>query len=359
MKNNVKQGWRMYAVLPLLICVMGIFFSSSINVYSQTEHAPAAKTISKILLAKIEIGEAIPETIAAKVPSALALMAFASGKYEMIRMTARDSATKFLQAQGIAPTISKVAEFLNAQKVLYVNVQRVQNLLRVEIVEQGYPQFFSSQSGVGFSLLRYRKGDTIMYDIPLLHAVQRAFAVAEKDSLMFDKAEEDMRRYPAPTVVPTGVVFKDSYKNLNKIYDAKLQIINAYDAIQVMVNAGKDHPKYTLVDIDTRDSIYAMMNLYGVENNRNPTTGELQMLTRLGIEYIIAGLAENKKDYSEVTLELRRLNRDASHTFIRGVKEIVASDQIDDFRAAIERSTKVLLDGTVLEKKKNKKNTSQ
>jgi hypothetical protein len=67
----------------------------------------------------------------------------------MIRMTARDSATKFLTAQGIAATVSKVAEFLNAQKVVYVNVQRVQNLLRVEIVEKGYPQYYSSQSGVG------------------------------------------------------------------------------------------------------------------------------------------------------------------------------------------------------------------
>jgi hypothetical protein len=79
------------------------------------------------------------------------------------------------------------------------------------------------------------------------------------------------------------------------------------------------------------------------------------MLSRLGIEYLISGQAENKKDFSEITLELRRLNRDASHTFVRGVKEIVTSDQIDEFRAAIERSTKVLLDGTGLEKKSTKK----
>ncbi len=342
-------------VLKLLVCVIGILVLPIYSSIAQTENTSQKQTLPKLLLANIEIGETIPETIAAKVPTALALSAFASGKYEMIRMTARDSATKFLTAQGIAATVSKVAEFLNAQKVVYVNVQRVQNLLRVEIVEKGYPQFYSSQSGVGFSLLRYRKGDTIIYDTPLLHAVQRAFAVAENDSLMFDKVEEDMRRYPAPTVVPTGVVFKDTYKNLNKIYDAKLQIINAYDAVQIMVNTAKNHPKFTIVDIDTRDSIYAMMNLFGVENNRNPTSGELQMLSRLGIEYLISGQAENKKDFSEITLELRRLNRDASHTFVRGVKEIVTSDQIDEFRAAIERSTKVLLDGTGLEKKSTKK----
>lgn len=334
--------------ITLFIVLFFLCIGSQYILHAQSgasEEKSTDKQIKKLLVARIEVGDNIPKEIAAKVPPAFALTAYASNKYEMIRMSMNDSASKFLKAQGIIPTVSKVMEFLNVQKSVYINVQRLHNLLRVEVLEQGYPSYNDSQSGAGFALLRYRKGDSIIYDIPLLHALQRAFASAEKDSLMFDKADEDMRRYPAPTVVSTGIVFKDVYKNLNKIYDLKLQVINAYDAVQVMINAGKDHPKFTLLDIDTRDSIYAMLNLYGVENNRAPVDAELSMLGRIGIEYIITGTAENKKDFSEITLELKKLHKDGSTTFVRGVKEIITTDQIEDFRKAIERSTKVLLDG--------------
>lgn len=337
MKHNIFS-LSFFALISFVVLQSPVKAIQNDTTQSSSVHKP------KLLIARIETGDNVPKEIAAKVPPAFNLVAFASNKYEMIRMTANDSASKFLRAQGITPVISKVTEFLNAQKVVYVNIQRLHNLLRVEVLEQGYPKFEDSQSGVGFALLRYRKDDSIIYDIPLLHALQRAFAVAENDSLMFDKADNDMRRYPAPTVVPTGMVFKDIYKNLNKIYDAKLQIINAYDAVQIIVNAGKDHPKFTLVDVDTRDSIYAMLNLYGVENNRAPIEKELDILARIGIEYIISGTAENKKDFSEITLELRKLNKDGTSTLVRGVKEIITTDKIEDFRKAVERSTKVLLE---------------
>lgn len=352
MEHN-KYSSPMSAILILLFFCIGS--QSFLNAQSGNTEKIIDKKLHKLLIARIQVGDNIPQEIAAKVPPALALAAFASGKYEVIRMTMNDSASKFLKAQGISPTISKVMEFLNAQKSVYINIQRLNNLLRVEILEDAFPDYNESRPGVGFALLRYRKGDTILYDIPLLHALQRAFAVAERDSLMFDKADEDMRRYPAPTVVPTGIVFKDNYKNLNKIYDLKMQVINAYDAVQIMVNAGKDHPKFTLVDIDTRDSVYAMLNLYGVENNREPVGQELAMLGRIGIEYIITGTAENKKDFSEITLELKKLQKDGSTTFVRGVKEIITTDKIEDFRKAIDRSTKVLLDGKSEEEKKTKK----
>jgi hypothetical protein len=52
--------WLEYVVLPIY---SGI---------AQTENTSQKQTLPKLLLANIEIGETIPETIAAKVPTALA-----------------------------------------------------------------------------------------------------------------------------------------------------------------------------------------------------------------------------------------------------------------------------------------------
>jgi hypothetical protein len=93
------------------------------------------------------------------------------------------------------------------------------------------------------------------------------------------------------------------------------------------------------VDLDTRDSVYALKQIYGVENHIPPTQTELRMLYDVGLNYGITGLVEKTQDGAELTLTLQEITSTGT---LKRVKSLTAGFSEDSLEGFKKTATKLL-----------------
>ncbi|MBK9249445.1 MAG: hypothetical protein IPM69_15350 [Ignavibacteria bacterium] len=303
------------------------------------------ETIKRVVVASVQLGDNVPSTLERKVDAAIGLACFASNRYSSISFAMRDSVVKKLQNEGKDASALEVATELKADRIVFLQINRIANILRVELAVNSGDKFAQTSKGEGYSLLKYHQNDTsIIYDPSLLEAIQRAFAAAEKDSMMFAAAEKDMRVFPAPPLAIVGIEFKDSLKIISKLFDLKSQPVNGYDAVLTIFQAAKESTKYAVFDMDTRDTIYALENLVYVENNQAPSVVELKVLTKFGIYHCITGSLSRTEESTVLTLQLCTISTNGALTKIRAERAIISDeDNISELRQSLTRLTRKLL----------------
>jgi hypothetical protein len=297
-----------------------------------------------ILIASVKTNQKASGITDSKVEAAMNIIARLTQKYYIVPSRTRDSVVGKLKSEGIEPTAEKVARELNAGKILFFNISRLENVLRMDITEAKTGETSISNSGTGYAALRYRHmaNEEIVYDPPLLEAAQRAFALAEKDSFMFANVDKEFRVLPAETMVIGGLDFQNDESIQPKwdIFDRKE--VNSYDASESIFSAAKDNPKYVVFDIATRDSAYALFNLHMVENYRPPTNFEINALNKLEVGYYITGIIKRTGDGAAVTLHLCRIGEN-NLQIINSVEGTLKEDKVSEFRKLLMELTGKLL----------------
>lgn len=299
---------------------------------------------SRIMLANVKYYKGIDEHVTDfKVDAALNLAAKFSKKYVLVPLKVRDSVAAEMRDSAKKPTVLNVAKNLDVDELLFVLVNKLQNMVRVEITIKSVEDTTKESAGVGYSLLHYMKlqDDKPLYDPTLLEAIQRAFARAEGDTMMFADAPGSFRVLPAKTLVIGGLMYRDD-KSLDEweLFDTKE--ISSYDAAEAMFDAARESEKYAVYDIPSRDTLYTLFNLYGVENFNAPSSYEIMALSEMDVQRYITGVFERVKKGAEIKLYLCDF-KNKSLDILKTAEGSISEDDIDEMRLEVKRLTRKLL----------------
>ncbi len=297
-----------------------------------------------VMIADIELSNSLRGLSETKIEAAANLALRASEGFFLIPREVRDSVLSSLKAAGKAPTIINAASELNASRVLFIKINRLDNILRVDILSALNRDSLIKRSGKGYAALRLRseKDSSILYDPALLAAFQRAFADAE-DSSMFKNAEGILEVYPAKTIVIGSIYYKNE-KGPGWWNVFKDKIAGSYEAVETIFSEAVKHENYVVYDIPTRDSLYALFKMYLIENYNPMSAAEIEALSRLDVDCFITGSLKGKGTTAELELSLYEYS-DNDYHLIRSEKALLEEDSFQSYKALLRKITAKLLEG--------------
>lgn len=284
-----------------IISILILIFSLSLNTL-QSHDKP------KIAIGNISFGPEAKAIITnTKVEAAFNLVNLIAEKYKYIDFQIQDSAIKQLKKENKAINLQNISEYLKLDKLYSIHIDVLANMLRANIMSVNLKDS-SSSTGIGYAIIRYfgTKDDKALYDPGILRAMQRAFAVVERDSLMFTKNDSAFYAYPAPTLVISGIEFIDT-TSLPKLDIFQMKEVNSYLIVESMFDTLKYKRNLVIYDQTTRDSIYALFRLKIPDNQTAATETELACLSRLEVEYVISGSLSRNKEGANLVLTLMKI----------------------------------------------------
>lgn len=323
---------------PLLVVTVVV---AILGLYVPKISAQDSLTPQLLLMAKADAGASL-KVSAAKLEAGCALALHLTGKYELFSWREADSVAKILvHSSGGTDTFAnvsarRIAQAVSARGILFVRLDRLENIIRAEVRIASDSTYSTLSTGRGFALIRYRseKMNDVVSDPAILCALQRALCVALGDTSLYSAANGAYRVQPAPTVVPGGMVFYNTSSAQPWIVFDK-HTVAAYDAVVQVFDTLKNSAHVVCVDVDSRDSIYALFKLYVPENDAAPSTAELDALHRLEVEYYITGVCTKTDAGADITLALARINKGGTYTVVRTVQSVLTDDNISQFRSVV------------------------
>lgn len=300
-----------------------------------------------VLIAQARMGKGFHHLSPTKLEAALTLALELTERYRVVPVAVRDSIVSALSREGIPPTALEVAHRLNCSALCFALAERFVHLVRVEVVLRWGPSFEPEQRGVGYALARYarRDSDEPLYDPVLLEAAQRALATALGDSMLYAQREPPFRVYPAAVLAVSSIAYVDD-PHLPPWQLFAQKTVTSYDAVLNIIDTARFHPRFVVCDIDTRDSIYATGKWLEPENYNPPTSLELQLLERMGVEHIVSGSFYRIPNGGQLQLGLYRLRRKGDTVIpelLRSTEALVTEDSVSAFRTTLRHLTGQLL----------------
>lgn len=256
----------------------------------------------------------------------------------------RDSIASELFELGLSTQVLHVAQKLNAQKLLFARVNVIENIIRTDINIVDVRDTSMKSEGFGYALVSHFDAltDEKIYDPALLTSIQRALAVALKDSLLFADKTRGFEVYPAPTLVIGGIFYaQDGTQSDWDLF--KNHVVSSFTAVESIFESLYKHKNYVVYDMATRDSVYALFRLYGVENYTAPSQYELSVLEQVGVDYFITGSIERVEQGAKVRLGLYAIRR-GSLAFIKERDGILDSDSMDKYKMLMRQLASELLE---------------
>lgn len=311
--------------------------------YSQLLKPEENAPLKKVLFANVQFGRQIEGLNKKLVETALDFALQYSGKYELITARKRDSVVSSFAANKKQATVKSIARALNADRIVFINVNVLANIVRVSLNSVNAKTTFASE-GVGYDFARYRaKGsDNPEYGPSLLAAIQRAFAVAEKDSMMYADLKGFKRAIPAKTLVVGGLEFIDK-KKVEKWDLFHKKELHSYSAVEEIISKCRERDDYVVFDVASRDSIYAIFKLFLVENCHAMSGTEISALHKLEVECVISGKFTRTKDGADIEISLFELSAKGPRK-LKTVKGSIDKDSVIDFKKKIHELTPKLFE---------------
>ncbi|HLP28744.1 MAG TPA: hypothetical protein VK147_08890 [Candidatus Didemnitutus sp.] len=305
-------NWKHCLVMPLVLVL-------SSSTWAQTP-------IQKVLVGGIQFDSTDPYISAYKVEAALAIALEASGRYALIPNVTRDSLVR--TARNDSMSVQVAADRLGAELIAFCSIGRIANLVRMEVVIVGGDGWVVTTSGVGYgtSFLQSDSSKKRIIDPAILSATQRALCVAVLDSALYAQADSGFIVRPTQLAAVGGIEFVVSNPDLAPWSIMREKIAASYDAVSTIVAAMRQSAEISVVDIESRDSIYALAGLYMVENYNPLSRSELTILKGFEVTHVITGRFERKKGGAELTLIYNEIKPDASYTPIKKAQFMVAVD---------------------------------
>ena len=325
------------------LILLSTFLLINLNfIYSQPQQRKSSSVKPlKLFLAGIEIGKNLEDLNPSSVEAALAFSMMLTNFFDIVPPKYIDSIRTEWKKNEKTFTIVDLAKYFEADFLIYINLNRFKNILRCDITLLFEKDYQKKSNGTGYAFLNYQ--DTIskkfLYDPSILIALQRAFAVAVKDSNLFAKSKNPIR--PLPTLVITGIEFKRK-EGLPTWSLFANSVVNSYFLVEKMFEVISKSNKYQPFDIETRDSIYATFNFFAPENYKAPNQMELYALRQFEVETIITGSFEQTIEGGELTLILAKFTS-VGLTEINRVKGIVTKDSMLEFEKVVEELTNKLV----------------
>jgi len=276
-----------------------------------------------------------------KVDAALNIACIASGEYYLFPPEVKDSILIKLQSDRLDATALNAARMLNADYIAFPKVDIFKNIVRTEIALRGVNDTLFYGHGVGFEIVRWKKGEEELniYDPALVGSAQRALAVALGDTMLYANAKNEYEVYPAKPLAICGLEFIDS-RSLPSWSLFEDKEVVSFDIVETMFEAARFSKEYVVLDTDTRDAIYNLFNLYMIENYTQPTVTELDALNRLGVEAFIAGSIRRNSDGAFLDIRLFHFES-GNAVFQKARTGTIYSESLDETRYMI---TKLLVD---------------
>jgi len=261
-----------------------------------------------------------------KVEAALALALELSNRLQLIPNSVRDSLASAHVSDSL--TIQRAADTLGAEIIVFSNLGRIANLVRMETVVLGGDDWIVNNSGVGYAVSFY-EGDSAqnrVLDPAILLATQRSLCVALLDSNLYATSDSSLRAMPTMLMAVGGIEFVDSDSELAPWSIFREKISASYDIALTIVSSLRTNSTYTVIDLDTRDSIYALAGLFMVENYNVASRTELTTLKAFDVKMMISGKLERERGGAELTLVLNEIQADASYTPMKRASVLVRVD---------------------------------
>ncbi|MBK6759713.1 MAG: hypothetical protein IPG73_03235 [Ignavibacteria bacterium] len=285
----------------------------------------AQQAPQKVLIGGIQFDSADAYTSAYKVEAALAVALEASGRYALIPNVTRDSLVASLRNDSLS--VQAAADKLGAELIAFCSIGRIANLVRMELVIIGGDGWIITTSGVGYatSFLVSDSTKKRVIDPAILTATQRALCVAVRDSSLYAAADSVLAVHPSELAAVGGIEFIATNTDLAP-WSVREKIAASYDAVSTIVAAMRQNPDITVVDIETRDSLYALGGLFMVENYNAASRSELNILKGFEITHLISGRLERMKGGAELTLVYNEIKPDATYTPVKKAQFMIAVD---------------------------------
>ena len=118
----------------------------------------------------------------------------------------------------------------------------------------------------------------------------------------------------------------------------KQKVAVSYDIAQMIAHGLANATRFTAVDIETRDTMYAMLGLHLTENYNQVSAIELQQLARFEVSHLVTGTLQRTGQGAVLTLTLNRITADERFTPLRSVKDELTEDTKVALRATVERA---------------------
>lgn len=320
-------------------------FLNILNLSAQPDSLKARDMFKpvKMIMAPVQFGSGVSDLDEHKVSAAMALAARLTKRYFLLPVELRDTAVIRLKEKNLDPTALNIAEELRAERLLFIKVNRLKNILRVDITNYHIDSIPIRFDGYGYAYLNYRKGsDTeVLYDPSLLLAIQRAFAVTEGDSNLYADSPGSFKVFPAKTLAIGGIYFENDDRQKSwELFQFK-EIIS-FDMIETIFEQASKFPRLVIYDTDTRDSIYLIHNLSDPNNSEKPTLYEIQALQSFGIDYLITGSFIRNEKGADISLSLLDISKENIEVIKTGNNQVL-EDDLDNLRLILRALVNELL----------------
>lgn len=270
-------------------------------------------------------------------------------KIGLIPTKTRDSLIKIKRQNNINPNLIDISKELEADYIIFSKVNVLKNLVRTDITLVNPLDTSNMIKTFGWASANFKNDkEELIYDPAILASLQRALALAFKDSLMFIDSAKGFLNKPAPLLAIGGIYFDEDEK-IKSWYIFEKKVVNSFDALETIFESAIKNNNYVTMDTETRDSIYNLNNLFVVENYNAPSEYELMALYKMGVEYYISGVLKRNDDGARLDLYLYQFDNGVMQ-IINSAYEIISEDSILLLRESLKYLTDKILNINMVNK---------
>lgn len=286
-----------------------------------------------VMPAQIADDSTDPAITATKVEAGLALAFDLTERFAYVPSEVRDSLVLARTSDPV--TTLQAAHIVQADIAAFANCIRVANLVRAEITLRSGDSLNIEQRGVGYAAIRHYNDSGVVADPAILTSLQRALCTALGTDSLYAAAPDDLRTVPSTLVGIGGIAFEDDSTISPHWSLFEDRTVTSYDMVINLVHDLQSHPDLTVVDLDTRDSMFAMGGMMLIENDRAVSNTELRILRLFDVQHIIMGSFTRDGKGALLRLHWCTIEPDGRYTIERTAERRINEDSIVEARKAV------------------------
>ncbi len=314
----------------------------------------ASAQTGKVMIAEIKTDSSDPSIRPSKIEAGFALACELTGQFQLVPSDVRDSF--MLASRNSQLTAADVARGLDATGIAYLFTARIGNLVRSDVLLAVGALYDMKMTGIGYAAIRHSDATSRVADPAILASQQRALCVALRDTALYAAlrdtalyvgADSALNVRPTVPVVAGGIEFVER-QGMVPWTLIKEKIAASYDAVLVTVEALQQNPRITAVDMETRDSIYALAKMYLTENYNPVSATELGTLRAFDIRHLVVGSVTRVQGGAELVMSMNWINDDGSFAPLSTAKRMLTVDSKEMLRDMVSDAVKELGNGPLV-----------